>query len=116
LPFAPTATTATRVQQNAFVDQGVVCLLTSAANNALTFDLVVPGADEVLGDYLAAHGRTARLSAAGRYAQALIGRLGGPQRLDALARPRALAILEPLTPPSRLKLVQRLDKALSWPK
>jgi hypothetical protein len=113
LPFPPTAATARRVHQDAFVDQGVVCLTTSAANNALTFDLVVPGADDVLSDFLAAHGRSARLSAAGRYAQALIGRLGGPQRLDGLARPRALAILEPLTPPSRLKLVQRLDRMLT---
>lgn len=113
LPFPPTPATARRVHQDAFVDQGVVCLLTSAANNALTFDLVVPGADDVLGDFLAAHGRSARLSAAGRYAQALIGRLGGPQRLDGLARPRALAILEPLTPPSRLKLVQRLGNMLT---
>lgn len=113
LPFPPTPATTARVHPNAFVDQGVVCLLTSASNNALTFDLIVPGADEVLGDFLVAHGRTARLSAAGRYAQALIGRLGGPQRLDALARPGALAVLEPLTPQSRLKLVQRLDKMLT---
>lgn len=113
LPFPPTQATAARVQPNAFVDDGVVCLLTSASNNALTFDLVVPGADEVLGDFLAAHGRSARLSAAGRYAQALIGRLGGPQRLDALARPGALAVLEPLTPISRLKLVQRLGNSLA---
>jgi hypothetical protein len=111
LPFPPTPATAVRVQQNAFVDQGVICLLTSASNSALTFDLIVPGADEILGYFLSAHGRTARLSAAGRYAQALIGRLGGPQRLDALARQGALSALEPLTPPSRLKLVQRLEDA-----
>ncbi len=113
LPFPPTQATATRVHRDAFVDQGVVCLLTSASNNALTFDLIVPGADEVLSDFLGAHGRGARLSAGGRYAQALIGRLGGPQRLDALARPGALAVLEPLTPPSRVKLLQRLDRMLT---
>ena len=113
LPFPPTPATAARVHQNAFVDQGVICLKTSASNRALTFDLVLPGADEVLGDFMMAHGRTARLSPAGRYAQALIGRLGGPQRLDALARPGALAVLGPLTPPSRLKLVQRLAKMLN---
>lgn len=113
LLFPPSPATATRVHQDAFVDQGVVCLLTSASNRPLTFDLVLPGADDVLGDFLAAQGRTARLSAAGRYAQALIGRLGGPHRLDALARPGALAVLEPLTPVSRLKLVQRIDKMLT---
>jgi hypothetical protein len=113
LPFPPTAATARRVQENAFVDQGVVCVVTAASNRALTFDLVLPGADDVLNDFLEARDLTARLSAAGRYAQALIGRLGGPQRLDSLARPGALAVLEPLTPLSRHKLLQRLDKMLT---
>jgi DNA-binding MarR family transcriptional regulator len=112
LPFRPTARTAKRVHENALVHQDVVCLLTSATNGPLTFDLVVPGFDDVLADFLAARGMSARLSAAGRYAQALIGRLGGPQRLEELARPEALDILQPLTSQSRLKLLQRLERML----
>ena len=113
LPFRPTARTAVRVHENAFVYEDVVCLLTSATNNPLTFDLVVPGADDALADFLGARGMVGELSAAGRYAQALIGRVGGPQRLEALAQQRALHVLQPLTSPSRLKLVQRLGRMLA---
>lgn len=112
LPFKPTMATAKRVQENAFVDQEVISLMTSATNSPVTFDLTVPGADDALADFLAERNLTSKLSAAGRYAQALIGRIGGPQRLEALARPEALHVLEPLTSPSRLKLLQRLDGML----
>ncbi|HEX3425156.1 MAG TPA: hypothetical protein VHT30_03430 [Acidimicrobiales bacterium] len=112
LPLKATSATAARVHKAAVVDQGVVCLLTRATNDALVFDLTVPGADDVLTDFLAELGLTGKLSAAGRYAVALIGRLGGPQRLDALASRAALDILKPLTPLSRIKVVQQLGRKL----
>ena len=95
LPLEPTPATARRVHPNASVDQGVVSLLTVAMNDALVFDLTIPGADQVLADFLAERGLSSNLSDKGRYASALIGRLGGPQRLEALATEEALSILDP---------------------
>jgi hypothetical protein len=111
LPFPPTAAIATRVQQEARVYEGAITLTTIAAPK-YTFDFVLPGSDELLVDFLAERGMRCSLSPAGRYAQALIGRLGGPTRLEALAKQDALTVLQPLTPLSRLKLVQRLERRL----
>jgi hypothetical protein len=113
LAFPPTQATAARVHVNAYVHQGVISLTTSAQNGPYNFDFAVPGADEVLGDFVGARGLRAELSAAGRYAQALIGRLGGISGLSALADEASLDVLTPLTSPSRLKLVQRLERKLT---
>jgi hypothetical protein len=111
LPFPPTVAIAARVHQSAQVYEGAITLTTVAAPQ-YTFDFVLPGSDELLVDFLAERGMRGSLSPAGRYAQALIGRLGGPTRLEALAKQDALSVLEPLTPLSRLKLVQRLESRL----
>ncbi len=113
LPFQPPRVTATRVQRDAFVDDGVVCILTMAMNSAYTFDLVVPGADDALADFLSEHRLSSVPSPAGRYGTALIERLGGPQRLEAIATSEALLVLGTLASTSRLKLVQRLNRVLS---
>jgi hypothetical protein len=113
LPFVPTEATARRVHRDASVYDGTVCLRTVAMNAPYLFDLVVPGADDALADFLAARGLSQEPSPAGRYAQALVRRVGGPQRLESLANGAALKVLEPLTPPSRKKLVQRLHRMLA---
>jgi hypothetical protein len=112
LPFQPPRVTATRVQRDAFVDDGVVCIVTMAMNSAYTFDLVVPGADDALADFLSEHRLSAVPSPAGRYGTALIGRLGGPQRLEPIATTEALLVLKQLASTSRLKLLQRLNRML----
>jgi hypothetical protein len=94
------------------VYQGVITLTTSASNGPYNFDFYLPGADEVLGDFLRACDLSGQRSAAGRYAQALIGRLGGPAGLTALASQRALDVLAPLTSLSRKKLLRRLEGKL----
>lgn len=113
LPFRPTEVTARRVHRDASVHDGMVCLRTVAMNNPYLFDLVLPGDDDALTDFLAVRGLEQEPSPAGRYAQALVRRLGGPQRLESLANGLALKVLTPLTPPSRKKLVQRLEKMLN---
>jgi hypothetical protein len=113
MPFIPSQGTAARVHPHASVDQGVLSILTAATNHAYVFDLVVPAADDALRDFLSDRGLGANPSAAGRYTQALIGRLGGPQRLEALASEEALGVLNQLTSLSRLKLVQRLRGMLT---
>jgi hypothetical protein len=54
----------------------------------------------------------AELSPAGRIAQALLGRLPGPQELDPLAHPIATRVLGEMIAPSRLKLAQRVRQEL----
>jgi hypothetical protein len=112
LPFPPTRATAERVHMNAYVHQGVISLTTSASNAPYNFDFYLPGADETRGDFLVARHLQGELSAVGRYAQALIGRLGGATGLTALARQSSLDVLTPLTPLSRKKLLQRLEGKL----
>jgi hypothetical protein len=112
LPFQPTPVTAARVHENASVHQGAITLTTSASNGPYNFDFYLPGADEALGDFLTSRNLSGELSAAGRYAVALIGRLGGPTGLTALASQRSLDVLTPLTSLSRKKLLQRLEGKL----
>lgn len=113
LAFPPTQATAERVHANAVVHGDAISLTTSASNSPYNFDLYLPGGDETLGDFLAARGLRGELSPAGRYAQALIGRLGGASGLTALATQRSLNVLGPLTSPSRHKLLQRLERNLT---
>ena len=113
LPLPVTAATARRVLDTAFVYEGVVSLVTVATNGAMQFELTVPGTDEALTDFLGERGLTGALSDKGRYAQALLGRLGSVQRLDEISHENALRVLNRLMSSSRLKLVQRLGNMLN---
>jgi hypothetical protein len=82
------------------------------SNGGQPFDLPVrlPSAAEALVDYLSPHQLRGVLSQAGRYTQALLRRLGDPQRLEAMASDEAIAILDDLTPQSAKKLAQHIRR------
>jgi hypothetical protein len=81
-------------------------------NRGQPFDLPIrlPSPAEALEDYLSPRQLRGALSQAGRYAQALLRRLGGLDRLEALASDAAIAIVDALTPQSAKKLAQHIRR------
>ena len=73
-------------------------------------DLNLPNYREALGLWARDHGFSMSITQDGRYAEALLVRLGELNRLDVLADDRCLKILDTLSSESRPKLVQRLAR------
>jgi hypothetical protein len=71
------------------------------------FDVRLPTAGEALQDWVGDHGFVLTRSDDGRYAEALLQRLGSLDALDVLANERRLALLHALAAKSRPKLVRR---------
>jgi hypothetical protein len=111
LPFPVTPSVARRIHQHAFADGGV-SILTDAVER-WNFDVVLPSAWDALHDWAGDHGYAVRFSAAGRYANALLERLGGLDGLHVFGDELRVRVLKLLTPESRLKLTQRLTAAVA---
>jgi hypothetical protein len=82
------------------------------ANGGQPFDLPVrlPTAEEALEDFLSPHQLRAQLSQPGRYAQALLRRIGSVEHLAALASDESIQIIDTLTPRSAKKLAQYIRR------
>jgi hypothetical protein len=111
LPLPTTPSIARAILQYAYSAEGV-SVLTDAAE-AWNFDIQLPAAWDALRGWAHDHGYEVRLSQAGRYAMALLGRIGDLQQLDVLADELRIRALKVLTPESRLKLTQRLTGAVA---
>jgi hypothetical protein len=75
-------------------------------------ELKVPSGPIQLMRHMSSVRLSAKVSPAGRIADALIGRLDGVGDLDALAAPNAMSVLDALVAPSRKKLAQRVRQEL----
>lgn len=111
LPLPATQSLARRIHRNATTAREVV--LKVAAQPRWNIDVQLPGAWDALEDWSTDHGYGVQLSQAGRYATALINRLGSLDGLKVLADDARFEILTLLTPESRLKLTQRLAAGLA---
>lgn len=102
---------ARRVHRDATASDGV--MLTFGTYGDWNFDIVLPTRMQALQDF--AHDRrgSARLTQDGRYAEALLERLGDVDRLSAVATDAAVALLQALTPTSRPKAAQELRRHLA---
>lgn len=98
------------VHRDAAAQDGVLLRLSTYADWYL--DVRLPNRIEALHAWAAGHNCTAKATQDGRYAEALLGRLGTLDRLDALASPVAVSVLEHLAPTSRKKLAQRVAAEL----
>jgi hypothetical protein len=111
LPLPVTPNAAGRVTPNAFADGGV-SVLTDAVER-WNFDVQLPSAWDALQDWASDHGYVVRLSQAGRYATALLERLGGLDGLGVFSDELRIRLVKLLAPESRLKLTQRLTAAVA---
>lgn len=111
LPLPLTQRGARRVHEHASATDGA--MLTTGSYGEWNLDIGLPRRFEALADWAADHGFEARLTQAGRYAEALLDRLGDLGRLDVLASELRLSVLEKLAPISRVKLAQRLRAELA---
>jgi hypothetical protein len=111
-PFPWTNQAASAALNNARGDGKALTFTTDATTRALHLDLRLPSRTEALAHFLSSKGLEGEPSSAGRWAQALLSRLPDLTSLDALADARALALLDALTPLSRKKATQRLERAL----
>jgi hypothetical protein len=105
LPLPVTRSTAKRVDQTAEATADGVLLL-ERAQEPWDIDVRLPTAGEALEDWVTDHGFTLTRSQDGRYAEALLSRLGSLDRLDVLADRKRIDILKALSPRSRVKLVR----------
>jgi DNA-binding MarR family transcriptional regulator len=108
LPMPLTGPGAGALIQNAYPSREGVTIETNAWIGNGYLNLEIPNAQTALAHWASTNGESAQLSAAGRYGQALLDRLGALDGLDALADEKAVAILTALAPTSRKKLAQRV--------
>jgi hypothetical protein len=110
LAFPLNDAAARRIHPNAHV--GIHGWTLPISNGGQPFDLPIrlPSPADALEDYLSPHQLRGELSQAGRYAQALLRRLGDLDRLGALASDAAIAIIDALTPQSAKKLAQHIRR------
>ncbi|MEA2496533.1 MAG: hypothetical protein QOJ29_4444, partial [Thermoleophilaceae bacterium] len=99
--------TAKRVDANATASDGVMLNFDTYAE-AWNFDILLPTRMQSLQDFARDHGASVRVTQDGRYAEALLERLGDIQQLDAVATDAAVEMLQTLTPRSRRKAAQEL--------
>jgi hypothetical protein len=111
LPFPVTPAVARQVHHHAFADGGV-SILTDAIER-WNFDVRLPSAWDALHAWAGDHGYAVRFSSAGRYANALLERIGGLDGLHVFADELRIRVLKLLTPESRLKLTQRLTAGVA---
>lgn len=100
--------TAKRVHRDATAADGVMLNLVTYGD--WNFDIALPTRMDALQDFAHDHGASVRVTQDGRYAEALLERLGDLDRLDAVATEAAVAMLQTLTPKSRRKAAQELRR------
>jgi hypothetical protein len=110
LAFPLTRALASAVVQNGYPSREGLTIHTTAWAGEGYLPLALPDAFETLRLWAGERGDVTA-SQAGRYAQALLGRLGSLGDLAMLASEHAIAILTALAPSSRLKLAQRVVAA-----
>jgi hypothetical protein len=108
LPMPVTAPGAGALIENAYPSREGVTIETNAWIGSGYLNLEIPDADAALTHWANATGESVELSAAGRYGQALLDRLGDLNGLNVLADKKAVAVLTALAPTSRKKLAQRV--------
>lgn len=111
LPLPLTEPMATVLHRDGAARDGLLLRL-AATGGDWHVDLRLPDRTEALTSWAAGYGWAVRPTQDGRYADALLERLGSLDRLDALAADLPVRVLEQLTPVSRPKLAQRLAAEL----
>jgi hypothetical protein len=104
LPLPVTRSATRRIHDMAEASDGV--MLKTVAQASWPLDVRLPTAGQALEDWVKDHGFALTRSQDGRDAEALLRRLGSLDQLDVLADRKRLAVLQVLTPRSRVKLVR----------
>jgi hypothetical protein len=105
LPISPSA--ARRMHEHGVASDGLMLHL-GAFGRPWGIDLRLPDRHQALGDWATDVGYSTAHTQDGRYAEAILARLGNLSALDPLADPLAVELLRTLAPRSRKKLAQRL--------
>jgi hypothetical protein len=100
--------TAQQLIPGASVTEDGMTVITTPQVRPWSWKIGLPNQSEALDQWAAAHGFSVVSSQAGRYGQALIGRLAKTEDLDALADATALTVMGELTPLPAKKLAQRI--------
>jgi hypothetical protein len=106
LPLPLGNTMARAIHQHATAADGLMIQLETTGD--WDFDIALPTRADALQAFATDKRATVRITQDGRYAAALLNRLGSIERIDALASADAIDLLTQLVPVSRVKAAQRL--------
>ncbi len=111
-PFPVTRSAAAKIQQNGYAYQGRFCIRTQSPSRSFDLKLRVLDPDEALNAYMQDLGLSAEITPPGRFARAVIDRVGGLEGLSVLTNTLAIAIFENLASLARRKVEASISKAL----